>query len=115
MTGKMTIALLKREAELYRTQGLHREAISVYEKILEAGSALDAEVWQAAQCRVEQLSQELAVLECAPVDAISPAAVDLIRGVWEGRGDTCDPHNSARAFREMGLFEEALAEYAKLY
>jgi len=115
MTGKMTIALLKREAELYRTQGLHREAISVYEKILEAGSALDAEVWQAAQCRVEQLSQELAVLECAPGDAISPAAVDLIRGVWEGRGDTCDPHNSASAFREMGLFEEALAEYAKLY
>jgi hypothetical protein len=79
MTGKMTIALLKREAELYHSQGLHREAISVYEKILETGSALDPEVRQAAQCRVEVLAQELAALESGSEDAILPAEVDLIR------------------------------------
>jgi tetratricopeptide (TPR) repeat protein len=115
MTGKMTIALLKREAELYRTQGLHREAINVYEKILETGSTLDPEVRQAAQCRVDALAQELRVLEPGPGDAISPAEVDSIRGGWKDRGDACDPYNCARVFREMGLFEEALAEYAKLY
>ncbi|MFY9942562.1 MAG: hypothetical protein WAK57_10345 [Desulfobacterales bacterium] len=76
----MTIALLKHEAELYHTQGLHREAISVYEKILETGSALDSEVRQAAQCRVAVLAQELAALESGPEDAFLPAEVDLIRG-----------------------------------
>jgi tetratricopeptide (TPR) repeat protein len=115
MTGKMTIALLKREAELYYTQGLHREAIGVYEKILETGSALDPEVRQAAKCRVDVLAQELAALESGPEDVISPAEVDLIRGEGKDRGDLCDPYNCARAFREMGLFEEALAEYATLY
>lgn len=101
MTGKMTIALLKREAELYRTQGLHREAIDVYEKILAFGSTLDPEVRQAAQCRVQVLSRELVKLESGPADAVSPAEVDRIRGGWGERGDPGDPGHGARAFRKF--------------
>lgn len=101
MTGKMTIALLKREAELYRIQGLHREAINVYEKILAFGSTLDPEVRQAAQCRVQVLSRELAKLESGPADAVSPAEVDRIRGGWGEGGDPGDPHHGARAFRRF--------------
>jgi tetratricopeptide (TPR) repeat protein len=115
MTGKMTIALLKREAELYRSQGLHREAIGVYQKILEIGSPLDPEVRQAVQGRMQVLSQELAAIETGPCDAISATEVELIRSAWDTGGDPCNLHNCARAFREMGLFEEALAAYAKLY
>ena len=115
MTGKMTIALLKREAELYCTQGLHREAISVYQKLLATGSTLDPEVRKAAQCRVDQLTAELAALESGAEEAISTTEIDLIRGGWKDAGDACDLYNCARAFLEMGLYEEALAEYVKLY
>lgn len=101
MTGKMTIALLKREAEVYRTQGLHREAINVYEKILAFGSTLDPEVRQAAQCRVQVLSRELAELESGPPDPVFPAEIDLIRGGWGEGGDPGDPHKGARAFRRF--------------
>lgn len=101
MTGKMTIALLKREAEVYRTQGLHREAINVYEKILAFGSTLDPEVRQAAQCRVQVLSRELAELESGPPDPVLPAEIDLIRGGWGEGGAPGDPHKGARAFRRF--------------
>lgn len=115
MTGKMTIALLKREAELYRSQGLHREAIGVYQKILEIGVPLDPEVRQAVRNRLQVLSRELAALDAGPGEAISAKEVDLIRSGLDAAGGRCDPHDCARAFREMGLFEEALTAYAELY
>lgn len=103
MTGKMTIALLKREAELYRSQGLHREAIGAYQKILEIGSPLDPEVRQAVRGRLQVLSQELAALDAGPGDAIATQEVDLIQSDLDAAGDRCDAHNCARAFREIGL------------
>lgn len=42
MPGKITYALLHREADIYRSQGLPRESLRVYENLLESAPDLPA-------------------------------------------------------------------------
>ena len=103
------------EAEVCRSMGLFAESLAIYEKILPAVPAHQAEVQQTIRNRVDLLKQEIAKEEATAAPGVSARDLSFIRETISTTGDLSAIVDSASAFQEMGLHSEAVAEFAKLF
>ncbi len=115
MSNKMTIALLKKEAELYRSHGLYQEAIAVYDKMLDVASGMHPATRDSIQAKIRRLNREIEEMETDVRQVISPRDLMLVRKGWSKSETGQEVLQSARAFKELGLFKEAISEYVKLF
>ena len=104
-----------REAQAYHSMGLYNEALSILTALQEQhGPAISEEI----QSRIDRMTDELktAIEQVSQEDPqFQDETIALLRQSWTlGEANLNEILSSAEAFRELGLYGEALAEYAKL-
>ncbi len=102
------------EAEVCRSMGLHREAIEIYERLLAELPPDDSGHRERFQHQVSLLEEEIARRE-------NPPPVDIpdgdIGNIIEQLPESNEPQaifDKAAAFHEMGLYQHAVDELARL-
>jgi type II secretory ATPase GspE/PulE/Tfp pilus assembly ATPase PilB-like protein len=104
------------EAEVCRSMGLYAESLAIYENILPAVPVFDIEIQGTIKDRIELLKKEIAQEENGgAAERVSEKDLSWIRDALSSSGDVSAVVDSASAFLEMGLYHEAVKEYAKLF
>ena len=105
-------------AETFYSMGLLTEALEAYQEILEEIQDLPADKRKLVEDKVESIGKEVKHMDENDKDVsdLSDKELNLIRQtlVTKGKGDVAQIISSGFALRELGLFNEALAEYEKL-
>jgi type II secretory ATPase GspE/PulE/Tfp pilus assembly ATPase PilB-like protein len=104
-----------KSAEAYEAHGLYNEAIELYKEILSADSGLDKETLQKARYKIDELSKEINDDDISIPQSLSKEEVSHIKtglSIGESVPEILD---SATAFKELGLYREAVSEYKKLF
>ena len=102
-------------AEAYESHGLIDEAVSVYRGILSGNAVLDESSRMRIEDKLSALNHELEDLDQETPHDLSSEQVTHIKtglSIGESAPEICD---SATAFKELGLYKEAVEEYRKLF
>lgn len=102
------------EAEVCRSMGLFSDSLGIYEKILGSVSSQDTQTHDKIEKRIRLLKQEIDSHEQTAPKGVSAKEITMFRKRLSDQGDVPAILDSASAFKEMGLFGEAIPEYAKL-
>jgi thioredoxin-like negative regulator of GroEL len=114
MAGKITTILAKREAETYCTQGLHKEALHIYHRLIATTPNIDPALKAGIENQIEKISAEL---ESEDIEEAKRMTADDIRRVKKGWGEGATESDMiicAQAFCQIGCYEEALNELADM-
>ncbi len=114
MGNKLTIAFTRREAELYRSQGLFEEAQQLYRDVLSNTDTLGVRLSKSLREQILTIEDELAALEVDLVDFVSDRDMNILKCSWRGADTTNDILTSATALGDIGLFAAGVEEYCKL-
>ena len=102
-----------KEAEIYRSMGLLRESLSVYDEILTSLSAHETERKEIILKTILVLKKEIESLE-KHVPEISQEDISIIQEAVTV-GSQSGTLDNASAFKQLGLMNEAVSEYEKLF
>ncbi len=104
-----------KSAEAYEKHGLYDEALELYKDILAEDADLAEEVIQKIKFKVNELGKEIEDKDNQTPYNLSTEEVSHIKtglSIGESGPEICD---SATAFKELGLYKEAVSEYKKLF
>jgi len=113
-TDKTRIDLRAKEAEAYHSHGLLNESLELYEQILSSTPKLEPDRQKFIKEKIQFLKNEIAELKNVN-DSITSDDVTIFKQTWEVDEDVHDILGSISAFKELGLFNEAVDEYMKLF
>ncbi|MEJ2727792.1 MAG: ATPase, T2SS/T4P/T4SS family [Deltaproteobacteria bacterium] len=108
------IKLKIKEAETCYSMGMIDEALSLYEKALTLSSEQEIDGNGDIRNRVDELRKELEVRKNDEKQNLSPESISLFKKNLSEANDVPTILDGARALKELGLLEEATAEYEKL-
>lgn len=114
MAGKITTVLAKKEAEAYRSQGLHREAVKLYKELLATSPNINPEIRAALESRLHGLKEEMTHAAQHRHKSLTPSEIACIRDGWGDKATEIDALVCAQAFAQVGAHTEALTELRKL-
>lgn len=114
MAGKLTAVFAKKEAEAYCSQGLHQEALKLYQNLLSSSPNLGASFKDAIQEKVDAIQTELNGGAKQESHLLSAPEIRRIREGWGTNATTGDLLVCAQAFSQVGHYQEALSEVARL-
>lgn len=114
MVGKITAILAKKEAEAYSSQGLHHEAITLYQDLLSASPNIDPAIKKAIQTQIQGLNDDMAATNAAKDGPLSHEEIKRIRRGWGTNATPTDILVCANAFYQVGSYADALEEYHHL-
>jgi len=103
-----------KEAEVYHSMGLYVESLNVYEDILENLPDEDDSGRQNVQEKIDSLQKQIKALEDDTQTSISTDDLDIIKKALSADDNLPGLHDSANAFKELGLYSEAVGEYENL-
>lgn len=104
-----------KSAEAYEAHGLYSEALALYQELLRADAEPAADVAQKIQTKIDELSKEIEEDESDAHYTLSSEEVSHIKtGLSIGESGP-EIYDSATAFKELGLYREAVSEYKKLF
>jgi hypothetical protein len=113
MVGKLTTVLTKKEAETYRSQGLHEEAIRLYEGLL-TSHTIDPALRSAIQSQIVGINEEINSIDTQKMRPLTADEVMRIRDGWGDKATETDTLVCAQSFYRVGAYNEALQEYFKI-
>jgi len=113
--GEMDIKSKIREAEIYHSMGLLEESLGVYEGILSGTSELDPSDRETIGEKIHLLKQEIKDHKEAHVRETSTQDPSITKKTVSIHGSVPEILDSASALKELGLIEEAIAEYKELF
>jgi hypothetical protein len=114
MGHKFTIAFTRREAELYRSQGLFEEAQQLYREVLDNSDRLGGRLSKSLRAQILKIEDELAAMEVDLVDYVSERDMNILKRSWRGADSPNDILTCATALGDVGLFQDGVEEYRKL-
>ena len=114
MESRIAIGLTKREAELYRSQGLFKESLTLYEQLLDDTPGIDAQIKSTIKSKIAVLKGEMDQVDRDQSRDLSEDEINLIRQNLGGKGTLSEVLLRASAFHETGLYTEAIREYSQL-
>lgn len=114
MAGKLTTVLAKKEAEAYCSQGLHQEALRLYQNLLSSSPNLADAFKSAIQGQVNAIKTKLDDLAPQEHQMLSAPEIRRIRKGWGANATESDILVCAQAFCQVGHYQDALSEVAKL-
>lgn len=89
MSGKFTLLLTKREAETYRSHGLHKEAMGVYTDMLKAYSNLDPDLRSLVRNKIQAIEDEMRDFSARREGSFTAQDIKQIMQGWgDGIGET---------------------------
>lgn len=112
---KSNITTKVNEATVYRAMGLPKEALHVYQQILMETLGLPPQVRDKIRERILLLRKEISDQDRVDGQKISQEDINLFRETVDVNGSVQGILDKARAFQEIGLYEEALVEYRRLF
>jgi tetratricopeptide (TPR) repeat protein len=112
--GKFSTILTRQEAETYRAQGLHQEAIRLYDQFLAASPHIDTEIRTAIHGRIQDLQKEMQTAELQRSRPLTVEEITRIRNGWGSQASETEIWVCAQSFCRIGAFREALMEYDQL-
>ena len=114
MVGKIATIFARREAEIYRAQGLHKEALRLYEQLLSSSPNLDAGFKSAIRSQIRKIQMELDEHPAEENQKLTLADILKIKQGWGADASENDLLVCAHAFCQVGHHQYALKEVAKL-
>lgn len=111
---KIDIDSKTREAEVYCSHALYEEALELYEDILSAAAEMRLDIQQDLEEKILLIKKTIQEKEQED-ELLSPQDVSRIKEGWSGEENVNEILSSASAFKELGMFKEAVAEYNKLF
>ena len=102
------------EAEVCFSMGLFEEALSIYEQVLKEFPDLDGEKLQEVEEKIVGIKKEIEEKEKDEAGSVSSEEISMLKKSLSGQEDIPAILDSASAFKDLGLFEEALSEFEKL-
>jgi tetratricopeptide (TPR) repeat protein len=114
MIGKITTVLVKKEAEAYRAQGLHKEAIALYDQLIDTCPNIDPELKTAIRNEAENISEEMHSFFAQRDKQLSADEIKRIKEGWGQQASQADIMVFAQSLIQVGAYEDALDEFRKL-
>ncbi|MGD8268399.1 MAG: hypothetical protein PVF55_09530, partial [Desulfobacterales bacterium] len=102
------------EAEVCFSMGLFEEALLIYEQLLSDFPDLDDEQKQSIASKILDLKKEIEEKEKDEAGSVSSEEISMLKKSLSGQEDIPAIVDSGSAFKDLGLFEEAMAEFEKL-
>ena len=112
--GKFSTILTKQEAEAYRAQGLHQEAMRLYDQLLSSSPHIDAGIRTSIHARIQDLEKEMQTAAAQRERAMTAEEITRIRNGWGNQASETDIWVCGQSFFNIGAFTEALAEFDHL-
>jgi type II secretory ATPase GspE/PulE/Tfp pilus assembly ATPase PilB-like protein/tetratricopeptide (TPR) repeat protein len=112
-TAVKDIAHKINEAEAYCKHGLFSEAVQIFEQILEYDD-VDNDTSRFVVERIKEIQKDIEELEKVDQQILSSQQANQLADTWKGKGTVPEIIDSAEAFEDLGLNDEAAAEYGKL-
>jgi len=113
--AKMNLESKINEAEVYRSMGLLLESLGVYEKVLSDLPTSDIDNHDRIKQRISQVKKELIEQEEVDTQDVSSEDISILKNGASDEDDVQAVLASAAAWKELGLYGEAVAEYEKLF
>ena len=114
MLGKITGAMIRREADAYLAQGLHEEALALFKKSIRSDLKLPSDVRTAIEEQIQCIEAEMAGTASEGEEELSEGQIAVIKEGWRGEASVEDLAVSAHALHAMGCYSNALEEFATL-
>jgi type II secretory ATPase GspE/PulE/Tfp pilus assembly ATPase PilB-like protein len=114
---KINIDAKMHAAETFYSMGLLTEAIDAYNEIFKDIPELGENKKKYIKEKIDSIQKELGGMDHQEVTDLTDKELSLIRKTLAGKGPDNTPQllNSGYALRELGLYEEAINEYQKLF
>jgi len=108
------IDLRIKEAETCYSMGMMGEAISIYEQILSGLKGQEGQISETVRSKINQLKKEIEAREQADRKGFTAEDISIFKKTLSVHDDVPTLLDGAAALKELGLIEEAIAEYEKL-
>ncbi|HUT69169.1 MAG TPA: GspE/PulE family protein [Desulfatiglandales bacterium] len=112
---KMNLESRINEAEVYRSMGLLLESLGVYENMLSDLPTSDIDDQDKIKQKISQIKKEIDEQEQANKQDVSSEDISILKKGDSGKDDVQVILATAAAWKELGLYGEAVAEYEKLF
>ncbi len=112
--GQNDIKIRMKEAEACYSMGMIADALGIYERILEGAPISDDQIQANIKHKISQLKKEVADQEKNEDLGVSAEDISIFKKTLSAQEDVPTLLDGARALKELGLLEEAVAEYEKL-
>jgi len=114
MTGKIAVALIRKEADTYRSHGLPKEARDLYKKLLASSPHIAPDLQAAIRHQLQQVEVEIGCAAPEERQALSGEQIAIVKQGWGNRATIEDIVTCAKSFYQMGHYGDALEELKKL-
>lgn len=114
MSCKFTLLLKKRQAETYRSQGLHKEALAIYHNLLDTAPNIDPDLKSFIQSKIHDIEADMADFSSRREGAFTAKDIDRLMQGWSENAGTAERLVGVHALCSVGSFDDALAELKKL-
>ena len=114
MTGKIANALIRKEADTYRSQGLSQEALDLYKNLLASSPHIPPDIKAAIERQLQQIELEIGCAASEERQALSDEQIAVIKQGWGEHATVEDIVTCAKSFYQAGRYGDALEELKKL-
>ncbi len=103
-----------KEAETCYAMGMVEEALELYQQVVASGNTFSPEARQTLSEKVDRLKQEIQDQKDSEKKGLSAEHISVFKKALSDQEDFTTLMDGAAALKELGLMEEAAAEYEKL-
>jgi tetratricopeptide (TPR) repeat protein len=111
MFGKVANALIRKEADAYRAQGLQEEALTLLRKALCAAPDLDTDLRRGIELQIRQIEAEMSGTGLDEHQQLSEEQIAVIREGWCENCTLDDVVVSGQALHALERYGDALREF----
>jgi len=113
-SGAIDINSKIKEAEVYDSMGLFQESLDVYVELASNPSEIDPQDLKTINEKIDLLKHKIAENDDTEPEEMSAKHVEIVKQELSAQGNDGESFHSASALKELGLIEEAIAQYEKL-
>ena len=103
-----------KEAETCYSMGMMNESLTIYEQILNGLPGKDGQIRETIRSKIKKIKQEIEVQEEADNRGFTKEDISIFKKTLSFHDDVPTLLDGAAALKELGLMDEAIAEYEKL-
>ena len=103
-----------KEAETCYSMGMMQEAVTIYQLVLNGLSRKDGQIRETIRSKIDKLQKEISDQEEADNKGFSAEDISIFKKTLSVHDDVPTLLDGAAALKELGLIDEAIAEYEKL-
>ncbi len=112
--GQSDIEIKIKEAETCHSMGMMTEALQVYEQVLSILPGKDGQTRETIAARINLLKKDIENQEEVENQGVTAEDISIFKKTLSSHDDVPTLLDGAAALKELGMMEEAIAEYEKL-